>query len=100
MSTCSSLQFEHDEASGREMHLYLDSDEPGCVLLELAGLPFEIDGPLHLKTAYPSSLLLRVGGEQARRHGLPDKAIELHGNPARITIKIPEAWARTLGLLP
>jgi hypothetical protein len=99
MSTCYTLQYEHDESSGREMHLYRDAKDPGFVLLELTGIPFEIDGPLHLETTYPSSLLLTLDKEQAQCHGLAGKNIEVHGEPARITVKIPEKWAQKLGLV-
>ena len=98
MSTCFTLHYEHDEASGREMHLYRDAEQPGFVLLEVTGLPFEVDGPVHLETAYPSSLVLMLAREQARRCGLSENPVELHGDPARITLKIPEEWARVLGL--
>jgi hypothetical protein len=99
MSTRSTIQFEHDEAPGREMHLYRDLEEPGFVLLEVVGVSFEIEGPVHLKTAYPSSLILSLAKEQARRYGFSEDSFEVHGAPARITLKIPDAWALTLGLI-
>jgi hypothetical protein len=92
VSTCATLKYERDQTAGREIHLYLDAEQPGYVLLDVEGIPFEIEGAVRLWTAYPSS--------RASKHGLPQRPFELSsGGPTRITLKFPEEWARKLGLI-
>jgi hypothetical protein len=73
MSTKSSLKFEKDEATGQLFHLYrelFDEDEQ-VVYLELEGFPFE------------ASSSVELSGQGA----------------ARVAIRIPDTWARKLGLI-
>lgn len=100
MSTCATLKYERDQTAGREIHLYLDAEQPGYVLLDVEGIPFEIEGAVRLWTAYPSSIFMSVSKERASKHGLPQRPFELSsGGPTRITLKFPEEWARKLGLI-
>jgi hypothetical protein len=71
MSTKNSLKYERDEATGQRAHLYQDAFDEEHVYLELEGFPFE--------TA--SSAALSGQG------------------PARLTVRLPHAWAHKLGLL-
>jgi hypothetical protein len=71
MSTKNSLKYEHDEATGQQVHLYEDVFDEEHVYLELEGFPVEV----------ASSVALSGQGQ------------------ARVAIRIPNAWARKLGLL-
>jgi hypothetical protein len=71
MSTKNSLKYERDEATAQQVHVYQDVFDEEHVCLELEGFPFE--------TA---------------------SSVELSGQgKARITVRLPNAWARKLGLL-
>ena len=71
MSTKNSLKYERDQATGQQVHLYQDAFDEEHVCLELEGFPFE---------AASSAALSGQG-------------------PARITVRLPNAWAQKLGLL-
>ncbi len=71
MSTKTSLKYERDEATGQLVHLYQDAFDEEHVCLEIEGFPFEAAS-----------------------------SVELSGQgPSRITFRLPNAWARKLGLL-
>ncbi len=73
MSTKVTLKYERDETAGGCFHLYrecFDFDEE-FVYLEFVGVPFEAASSIDLS----------------------DKG------PTRISIRIPDAWARKLGLI-
>jgi len=73
MSTKGTIRFERDEATGGWFHLYREcfDEDNQHVYLELGGVPFE--------TA---------------------TSIDLSGDgPSRVAVRIPEAWARKLGLV-
>ena len=71
MSTKISLKYETDQASGQQVHLYREVFDEEHVYLELKGLPFEASS-----------------------------SAELSGQgPGRVAIRLPEEWARKLGLL-
>lgn len=74
MSTRASIKYEHDPATGQGFHLYREAfDEAGAfVYLELDGFPFEA----------VSSIELSASG------------------PTRLAVRLPEAVAQRLGLLP
>ena len=71
MSTKGSLKFEHDEATGQQVHLYREAFDDDHVYLELTGFPFEASS-----------------------------SVELTGQgPGRVSVRLPEEWAKKLGLL-
>jgi hypothetical protein len=71
MSTKGTLNHEYDQATGQGFHLYEEVFEPGHVYLEVTGVPFEVAS-----------------------------SVELSGTGTnRVVIRLPEAWARKLGLL-
>ena len=71
MSTKKSIKWEHDQATGQRFHLYEEVFVPDQVYLEVIGVPFEVAS-----------------------------SVELSGSgPNRVVIRLPEAWARKLGLL-
>lgn len=71
MSAKGSLKFESDEVSGQQLHLYREVFDEAHVYLELVGFPFEASS-----------------------------SIELSGQePGRVAIRLPDEWARKLGLL-
>ena len=71
MSTRGSIKFEHDQATGQGFHLYEELFESGHVYLEITGVPFEVAS-----------------------------SVDLSGTgPNQVVIRLPEAWARKLGLL-
>jgi hypothetical protein len=71
MSTKTSLKYERDEATGQQVHLYQDILDEEHVCLEIEGFPFEAAS-----------------------------SVEQSGNgSARLTLRLPNAWARKLGLL-
>jgi hypothetical protein len=71
MSTKRSIKFEHDRTTGQRFHLYEEVLEPDQIYLEVIGVPFEVAS-----------------------------SVELSGTgPNRVVIRLPEAWARKLGLL-
>jgi hypothetical protein len=101
MSTVSSIKYERDEASGREVHVYLDLEEPGQVLLEATGFAFdvEVDGAIGISTGYPLSIAISLSDQQARKLNLPGRHFEITGDSAaQIRIKFPMEWARRLEL--
>jgi hypothetical protein len=66
------LKYESDESTGGWFHLYREAlDEDVYVYLEFGGVPFEAASSMDLS----------------------DKG------PASISIRIPDAWARKLGLI-
>jgi hypothetical protein len=72
MSTRCTIKYERDESTGQEIHLYEDLlDDPGCALLDLEGFTFE------------TSVSVAPSG----RLGI------------RALLRIPEPWARKLGLI-
>jgi hypothetical protein len=71
MSTKASLKYERDEASGQQFHLYNEVFDDDHVYLELEGFPFEA----------ASSIVLSGQG------------------PGRVAVRLPNEWARKLGLL-
>jgi len=71
MSTKVSLKHDCDHTTGQAFHLYEECFEDGQVYLELEGLPFE---------AVSSAML----SEQS---------------PTRLVVRLPNVWARKLGLL-
>jgi len=71
MSTKSTLKHDRDQSTGQSFHLYEECFEDGQVYLELEGFPFEA-----ASSAIPSE------------QGL-----------SRIVVRLPNAWARKLGLL-
>lgn len=96
MSTVCSIKYERDEATGREVHTYLDFEEPGYVLLEARGFAFEVEGPINLSTEYPLSIWISFSDEQARKLSLPGNHSELAGeSAAQIRIKFPRNGRRT-----
>ena len=70
MSTRSSLKFEHDDASGQQVHLFQEVFDEH-VYLELTGFPFDATS-----------------------------SIELSGQGSgRVAIRLPNQWAKKLGSL-
>jgi hypothetical protein len=71
MSTKTSLKYERDAATGQGVHLHKEIFDEEYVYLEMNGFPFEAASSIELT----------------------DKG------PDRIAVRIPNAWARKLGLL-
>jgi hypothetical protein len=71
MSTKVSLKYESDETTGGSFHLYREVLEDEYVYIEFEGVPFEAANSPHLSD-----------------EGLTS-----------VTIRIPDAWARKLGLI-
>lgn len=71
MSTKSTLKYEHDEATGQQIHLYEDVFDDDHVYLNLEGFPFEAASSMDLSGKWGP----------------------------RLTFKLPRAWARKLGLI-
>lgn len=72
MSTRATLKYERDEATGEEFHLYREwLDEDHCLMLELEGFTFEA-----------ASWVAPSGRRETR-----------------VRLRIPDEWARKLGLL-
>jgi hypothetical protein len=72
MSTKGSLKYERDEVSGGWFHLYREVfDEEGTfVYLELGGVPFECASSAGLSSQGQSSVTVRIPEEWARKLGL------------------------------
>lgn len=97
MSTQTSFKVERDEATGREIRFYRDSEEPEYMFFAIKGIPFEITGAVNLRSEYPKSIRMSFAKEKARELGLDEDGIELvEESPAQITLKFPEEWARRL----
>jgi hypothetical protein len=72
MSTKVSLKYEREETTGGWFHLYREVfDEDTYVYLEFGGVPFEAASSIDLSDKGPTS----------------------------VSIRIPDAWARKLGLI-
>jgi hypothetical protein len=71
MSTKSSLKFERDDATGELFHLYNEIFDDDYVYLEVEGFHFEAASSMDLSGKWGP----------------------------RLTLKLPNAWARKLGLI-
>src|ERR1700692_2338851 len=62
MSTKSSLKYEHDKATGQQVHLYEDVFDEEHVCLELEGFPVEVASSVALSGQGQARITLRRSG--------------------------------------
>jgi hypothetical protein len=72
MSTRSSLKFEHNDASGQQVHLYQELFDDEHVYLELIGFPFNATSSIELSGQGPGRVAIRLPKEWAKKLGLID----------------------------
>jgi hypothetical protein len=73
MSTKSTLKHGRDQTTGQAFHLYEECFEGGHVYLELEGFPFEAASSSMLSKEGPSRLVVRLPNVWAKKLGLPEK---------------------------
>lgn len=72
MSTKGTLKYERDEATKQQVHLYQDVFDEDHVYLELVGFPFEAASSIALSSQGPGRVAVRLPNEWARKLGLLD----------------------------
>ncbi len=70
MSTKVTLKYERDEAVGGSFHLYREVLEDEYVYLEFEGVPFEAASSTYLSDEGPTSVSIRIPDSWARKLGL------------------------------
>jgi hypothetical protein len=74
MSTISSLKCERNEATGEMVHLYREGFDDAHVYLEVEGFHFEAESSCELSGKGAMSVTIRLPNEWARKLGLLESA--------------------------